>query len=231
MINFPHNPSGFLPDKESYAQIVEIARNHDLYLFSDEVYRGLEYVASSQLPAACDLYEKAVSLGVMSKAYGLPGLRIGWLATADKELFNGMEGYKDYTTICSSGPSEFFTTLALRHSNAILKRNLEIVEHNLQLLDQFFLRHQQRIEWVRPKAGPITFPFLKTPFRDKEGKRIEDSESFCMELLEKTGVLLLPGHLFNCLDPEHHLRIGFGRKNMPEVLQKLDDYLSLLAPV
>ena len=230
VVNLPHNPTGYLPSKEIYMKIIEIARTHNLYLFSDEVYRGLEYDAGAQLPAACDIYEKGVSLGVMSKAYGLAGLRIGWVVTGDKELFDAMAGYKDYTTICSSGPSEFFTTLALRHKEFILKRNMEIIQSNLILLDDFFLRHSERLEWVRPDAGPIGFPCLKTPFRTGEGQLIDNAEAFCRNLLEKTGILLLPGNMFNCLEPEQRLRIGFGRKKLAEILQKTDLYMSALLP-
>jgi len=92
---------------DEFNAVFEIARQNDLYVFSDEVYRFSEYDQNLRLPAMCDVYEKAISLGVMSKSFGLPGLRIGWTATKSKEVMDEMEIFKDYITICNSGPSEF----------------------------------------------------------------------------------------------------------------------------
>ena len=104
IVNFPHNPTGYLPAVEDYLKIVDFARRHNLYLFSDEMYRFLEYDPSSRLPSACEVYPKAISLFGMSKTFGLAGVRIGWLVTRDSELLANMATLKDYTTICSSVP-------------------------------------------------------------------------------------------------------------------------------
>ena len=215
VINFPNNPTGYTISEEKMNRIVEIAREHDICIFSDEVYRFLEYDESDRLPCLCDIYDKGVSLGVMSKSFGLAGLRIGWMVTKDKTLFNRMASFKDFTTICSSGPSEFFTILALRHKDFILERNLEIIRSNLQLLESFFDRYPDRFRWIKPKAGPLAFP--EVLFTD-------DAESFCLDLVKKKGVLLAPGNIFNY--DNNHVRIGFGRKNMPEALARLEEYLS-----
>ncbi len=90
IINCPHNPTGYVMSHAKLIQIVELARQHHLLLFSDEVYRFLEQCAEDTLPAACDLYENAVSLGVMSKTYGLAGLRIGWVATRNQDIHAAM---------------------------------------------------------------------------------------------------------------------------------------------
>jgi aspartate/methionine/tyrosine aminotransferase len=214
VINFPNNPTGYTISREKLNQIVEIAREHDICIFSDEVYRFLEYNEKDRLPCMCDIYDKGVSLGVMSKSFGLAGLRIGWMVTKDKTLFNRMASFKDFTTICSSGPSEFLTILALRHKDFILERNLGIIHSNLQLLEPFFDRYSDRFRWIRPKAGPLAFPELL--FTD-------DAEAFCLDLVEKKGVLLAPGNIFNY--DNNHMRIGFGRKNMPEALARLEEYL------
>ena len=113
-----------------------------------------------RLPAGCDVHDTAVTLGVMSKTYGLPGLRIGWIATRNTEILNRMAALKDYTTICNSAPSEFLAGLGLRHRDALAKRNLELVTRNLALLDNFFAQNNDRFSWVRPQAGPIAFPKL-----------------------------------------------------------------------
>ncbi|MCP4155388.1 MAG: aminotransferase class I/II-fold pyridoxal phosphate-dependent enzyme [bacterium] len=214
VINFPHNPSGGFASKEQLAAIVQIAREHDLFLFSDEVYRGLEYDEANRLPAVCDIYEKGVSLGVMSKSFGLAGLRIGWVGTKDKALLNKIAAYKDYTTICNSAPSEFLATIALKHHDLLVKRNLEIIKKNLEHLDRFFQRFGHLVEWVKPKAGPVTFPLLKMDM---------DVESFCLDVIDKKGVLLLPGNLYNWTG--NHFRMGFGRENMPEALELFSEYL------
>jgi aspartate/methionine/tyrosine aminotransferase len=184
-----------------------------LSLFCDEVYRELEYDPTDRLPAACDINPRAVSLGVMSKTYGLAGLRIGWLASHQKELLARIASLKDYTTICNSAPSEFLAEIALRHREQIAGRNLQIIKHNLGLLDEFFARHASHFEWIRPKAGPIAFPKLLAG----------NTEIFCDELVNESGVLLLPGTLYD--HPGNHFRIGFARKNMPEALIQFEKFL------
>ncbi|MCP5105757.1 MAG: aminotransferase class I/II-fold pyridoxal phosphate-dependent enzyme [bacterium] len=215
VVNFPNNPTGYTVSQETFGRIMEIARRHNIFLFSDEVYRFLEYDETDGLPAGCDIYEKGVSLGVMSKSLGLPGLRIGWIAVKDKTLFNKMASFKDYTTICSSAPSEFLAELGLRNKDFLLNRNLGIVKKNLGLLEDFFDKYGHLFDWVKPKAGALIFPRLT--FTD-------DVEGFCIELVNKTGVLLLPGSKYGY--GNSHVRVGFGRKNMPEALSKLSKYLN-----
>ena len=215
VVNCPHNPTGYLMDAAKQRELVEIAREHNLLLFSDEVYRELEYDTADRLPAACDLYENAVSLGVMSKTYGLAGLRIGWVASRNRSILERIVAYKDYLSMCNSAPSEFLATLALRHRESLVARNLEIIGQNLPILDSFFERHSSIFNWWRPKAGTIAFPSLKT------GQPVED---FCLELVDWTGVLLIPGSLFDY--GNRHFRIGFARRNMPEALARLEDYLA-----
>lgn len=214
IINNPHNPTGYIMSRAELDYIINLAREHDLYLFSDEVYRYLEHNREDRLPAACDLYGKAVSLGVMSKSFGLAGLRIGWIGSHDEKVLKNMRRYKDYTTICSSGPSEFLAALAIRHRERLLGHNRHLIQENLKLLDSFFERYESLFTWFRPQAGPIAFPALKAT---------EDSEGFCSDLIQKSGVLLAPGYLFDFRGP--HFRIGFGRKNLPQVLEQFEQYL------
>jgi aspartate/methionine/tyrosine aminotransferase len=212
--NTPHNPTGFLMPRAEFERLAEFARAHKLILFSDEVYRESEYDAGARLPAACDLDPEAVSLGVMSKTFGLPGLRIGWIATHNRALYDRMAALIDYTTICNSAPSEFLAEIGLRHRHALAARNLELIKRNLGLLDAFFARQGEWFEWVRPQAGPIAFPRLKRGA----------VETFCHDLVMRHGVLLLPGSVFD--DTENHFRIGFGRENMPAALARLEGYIA-----
>ena len=214
VINFPHNPSAALPDRETFLQIVKFAEKHDLYLFSDEMYRFLEYETSDRLPSACELYPKSVSLFGMSKSFALAGLRIGWLVTQNKKLMHELSCFKDYTTICCSAPSEILALIALENREKILQRNLDIIHSNLLLLEDFFTRHSSLFQWARPKAGTIAFPEYLGE------KNILD---FCKRLVEKKGVMLLPCDVYDY--PGKFFRLGFGRKNMPEALEKLEEFL------
>lgn len=210
VINSPHNPTGHHFDRPTFDAIVAFARRHGLVVLSDEVYRGLEYAAADRLPAMCDVYERGVSLGVMSKAYGLGGLRIGWLASRDAALLAAAASMKDYTTICSSAPSELLATVALGAGERILERNRGLVRTNLALLADFFARHGDRFAWTPPRAGPVTFPTLLG----------EAPDAFCDRVRETAGVLLLPGTMFDPASRE--VRLGFGRRTLPEALSRLD---------
>lgn len=114
VINFPHNPTGYLPSRDELDAIVAFSRKHGLYLFADEMYRLLEYDTTARLPAVCDLYEKGISLSGLSKSFALPGLRIGWLAVQEIPLIERWLALKDYTTICNSAPSEILGVIALQ---------------------------------------------------------------------------------------------------------------------
>lgn len=214
IINCPHNPTGYLMSKEKLNEIVEIARKNNIIIFSDEVYRLLEYDEKDRLPAICDIYENGLSVGVMSKAFGLAGLRIGWAASKNKKILENMSVFKDYTTICSSAPSEFLATFALRNKEKILKRNRSIIGSNVNILNKFFDKHTRFFNWKLPKAGTIAFPSIKLDI---------GIERFCLDLIEKKGVFLLPSTVYDYGDK--NFRIGFGRKNLPECLAKFEEYL------
>jgi len=213
VINTPHNPTGYLMSHEKYMALISILRARGIELFCDEVYRGLEHDEKDRLPAACDAYELGVSLGVMSKTYGLAGLRIGWIATRNQARYGQMAQFKDYTTICNSAPSEFLSFIALRHREKIVQRNLGIIKNNMTLLDDFFARHAHLFEWHRPHAGSVAFPRLNFDV---------NSEAFCVDLIHTRGVMLLPSTCFFLGDK--HFRMGFGRANMPEALVELAHY-------
>ncbi len=214
VVNFPHNPTGALPDRAAFERVVEIAREAGVLLFSDEVYRFLEHDPADRLPAAVEAYERGLSLGVMSKSFALAGLRIGWLATHDADLLRRVASYKDYTTICSSAPSELLALAALRARDTVLERSLRIVRGNLALLDPFFARHAGVLEWVRPRAGSTAFPRFVPE---------TDVDALAAELVEREGVLLLPGSAYDY--PGSHFRIGFGRTDLPAALERFDRFL------
>lgn len=213
IINTPHNPTGYLMSSADYETVHQFARENKLLLFSDEVYRESEYDPTTRLPAACDLGDYAISLGVISKTYGLAGLRIGWIATKNNKIYQKMASLKDYTTICNSAPSEFLAEVAMRNRYKLVERNLGIIKDNLGVVDDFLHRHADLFSWVRPRAGSMAFPRYL-------GSNVE---LFCDELVREAGVLLLPGSIYD--DSNNHFRLGLGRKNLPQAVGKLEQYL------
>ena len=215
ILNLPHNPTGHLISHEKQKELVKIAREKNILIFCDEVYRYLEFKDEDRLPAICEIYENGISVAGMSKAFALPGLRICWTATKNKEILKKMAAFKDYTTICNSAPSEYLAIVALRNKEAIFKRNLEIIKNNLNILNPFFEKYKSIFNWQSPKAGTIAFPSIRLNL---------DSEKFCVDLIEKKGVLLLPSTKYDF--GNKNFRIGFGRKNMKECLGVFEDYIN-----
>jgi len=214
VVNFPHNPTGAQLEHESFERLTAVAEEAGVTLFSDEVYRWLEHDPALRLPAAVEASSTAVSLGVMSKTFALAGLRIGWVASRDHELLARLAAFKDYTTICSSAPSEVLSFIALGALDRVVERSRSIVATNMALLDDFFERRSELLEWVRPSAGPIGFPKLLSE---------PDAGRFCADLVREAGVLLLPGRAYG--HSGDHFRVGFGRRNLPEALERLDRFI------
>jgi len=219
-INFPHNPTGKIISAETLNGLIDLSRKDGIYLFSDEVYRLIERDDAKRLPQIADLYERGLSLNVMSKAYGLAGLRIGWIATRDSDLLGRMERTKHYLSICNSAPSEVLALIALRASDRILERNRELVRQNLELLNDFFANHESLFEWSVPDGGCIGYP----RYLGEEGV-----ETFCEQLVETTGALLLPASVYQSAlgpTPDDRFRIGFGRANIQQGLAKITEFCS-----
>jgi aspartate/methionine/tyrosine aminotransferase len=212
-INSPHNPTGTQMPRATLERLVELLAERSIVLFSDEVYQGLEHDPDRRLPSACEIYSRAISLNTVSKAYGLPGLRIGWLACREQPLLARITDIKLYTTICSSAPSELLVALALRHGEELVSRSRRLVLANLPLIDDLIVRRRDLFEWVRPTAGPIGFPRVAGDF---------DVQAWCEEIAAHAGVLLLPGGVYG---QPRHVRMGFGRANLVEAIERLDGYL------
>ena len=214
IINVPHNPTGYLPTAEEFEAILELAARRGVWLFCDEMYRGLEYDLADRLPSASDCYPRAISLWGMSKTFGLAGLRIGWLTTQDRQLVNSLLRLKDYTTICSSAPGEYLAEVALNQAETIIQRNLGFIQANLGHIEEFISRWPDLFTWKKPLAGPIAFG----------GLREESASAFCEQVVRHSGVLLVPSTLFDFGD--RHIRWGLGRRNFQEGLSVLDAYLA-----
>ena len=217
IINSPHNPTGFHLNSSEQEKILALLRSKGIWLFSDEVYREIELDPRDRLAAACDLYENAISLGVLSKSYGLPGLRLGWIATRNQEILAKMTAQKDYTTICNPVLSEKLGTIAVKNRVPIIARNREIVLKNWGLCQEFFRRHADKFEVIPPRGGTMIFPRARPGFH---------LPRFMTTLLEQQGVMIVGGEHFDM--PPEYFRLGLGRKNFPAVLTLLEDHLRLL---
>lgn len=214
VVNFPHNPTGYVPLQKDFIELVELVRGRGAYLLSDEMYRYLEVEPGSTLPAACELYERAFSLFGLSKSFGLPGLRIGWLVSQNSQALSRISRLKDYTTICSSAPSELLAIIALRSKESIFRQQIERVRKNVAVLDTFFDKYRDHFSWNRPKGGSICFPRMLF---------IENTYTFSEQLVAEAGIMLAPSRVFQYGD--HHVRIGFGRDNLSIVIEHFARYL------
>jgi aspartate/methionine/tyrosine aminotransferase len=225
-VNFPNNPTGAVPGQDSWRRLAELCEERGITLFSDEVFRGLELGPDGSLPQAADLSPTALSLNVMSKAYGLPGLRIGWIACRDRGVLSRLERAKHYTSICNAGPSEVLALIALRAGQRILDRNRRIVAGNLPLFSEFFCRYPGLFDWQPPRGGCVAFPRYLGP---------DGAEAMCARLVEEAGVLLLPASIFASeltATPTDRFRVGVGRADPGPALTAWTDWLAgrLTAP-
>jgi aspartate/methionine/tyrosine aminotransferase len=214
IVNAPHNPTGMLPTVEEWQALGAACAAAGVRLVADEVYRFLEHDGRAPLPAGADLSPAFVSIGVLSKSFALAGLRIGWLASRDRDLLARCAAFKDYTTICAAAPSEVLGLVALRARDAVLARSREIVGANLARVDAFLAERPAFATWVRPAGGSVGFPRLAADL---------DADRFAADLVEAEGILLLPGSAFG--HPGNHVRVGLGRSDLPVALERLAAYL------
>jgi len=215
VINFPHNPTGSLISKQQQSELVRIAQENKITIFSDEMYRFAELDAADRLPSMVERYEKGVVLGGLSKSFSLPGLRVGWLASQDMDFIRAAMAFKDYTTICAAAPSEILGMIALESKDKIFKRNLAIYQNNLSALEEFFTLNNTNFRWVQPKSGTIIFPEITGDM---------SADELCQKLLDQSGVMLLPASILGY--DGNYVRIGFGRRDLPENLDKFDEFLN-----
>ncbi|SPN74365.1 aminotransferase [Brochothrix thermosphacta] len=194
-INNPNNPTGALMDEEQLLQLVELARKYDAYILSDEVYRGLTLTGENFTPSISDLYEKGISTSSMSKTFSLPGLRIGWIISP-VEMIPELNNHRDYSTISCGMIDDYLATLALKHKDKILNRNLTIVRKNSQYLADWVAK-EPHITYIQPQSGPIALLHYDMSIKSTE---------LCRRLQNETGVFLVPGSVMGC---EGGLRIGY----------------------
>ncbi|KFN89659.1 hypothetical protein TMUPMC115_2321 [Tetragenococcus muriaticus PMC-11-5] len=217
VFNNPNNPTGDVIDDEALEKMVEIARKNDTYLICDEAYRGLTHNIGFSTSVA-DLYEKGVSLGSMSKAFAMAGLRLGWIASRDVKFMQDVYIHRDYTMISNGGIDEYVAALALKHKNAVQQRNLGITQSRATLFKKW-LDNEPKLSYAPFKGGTVALPYFESSL---------SSEEFCAKVIEEKSVLLMPGFVF---DLEKCFRMGYAREpeeKMIAGLERVSDFLATL---
>lgn len=195
----PHNPTGSALRKEEMQAMAAMTERVGAILVNDEVFR-LITLDDESLPSVVDVVENAVSIGDMTKPWGLGGLRVGWVASRRHDLLNLLSSARDYSTMCSSAPGSFLAELALRHSQQIIAPRLEAARANRDRLTEAITRSQGILSWSRPEAGYTAFVQLPEYL---------STAAICRRLAQEQRLLLLPGEVYGNAY-ERFVRIGFG---------------------
>jgi len=214
VVNFPHNPTGYLPSAAMQKALCDIVEEHDLWLFSDEMYSGLVHSGTEAIPSAADVSKKTIVLSGLSKTHGLPGLRCGWLTIQDEAARENIMNWKYYTSICPPMPSEYLAIAALRVWQTLRDRNVARIEKNLELAGAFFARWPQLFTWRRPMAGSTALVAYDVP----------SVEAVATHLAQEEGILIHPGRILGSDD--HHMRIGLGRDGFAQALTQFERWLN-----
>jgi len=215
IINFPHNPTGTMITEDDLRGIAQLAEASNAILISDEVFRLMEYDPAHRLPAACEIYDRAVSIAGLSKVAGAGGLRIGWLASKDQSLLQSAQEFVYYTTSTMNTPCQVIALSVMKHLPQIIQGNRELIAANLQRLVEFVSAHSDTFSLVRPQAGTMAVVQQRTGISNLE---------LCKEILEKSRLLVVPGEFVGL--PDGFLRLGLGMSNFAEGLSRLERFLA-----
>lgn len=207
VMNIPNNPTGYIPIRPEMERILNLADSNGTWVFSEEMYRGMEHDPAGALPSLADLYPRACVVGGVNR-FGLPGTRMGWLVTKNHKLLEECASYRDYTTLCSAAPSQILATIAMRNADYILQRNHKIVLDNLKIAEKFFTRtHKKLFTWHQPDGGSIAFPQLNKKYNVTE---------MCERAIEDKGLLIIGERAYGLTT--NNFRVGLGRRDFPTVL-------------
>lgn len=212
----PNNPTGATLTSDELDHIGRIAGKHGAWVLSDEVYRGAE-LSDQETPSMWGRYDRVIITSGLSKAYGLPGLRIGWIVAAP-DFVASTWSYHDYTTIAPGALSDRLARVALDPARrpTILARTRRIVRENLPLIEDWLRAHHPMFTWIAPQAGAIVYVRYNYPINSTE---------LVTRLREEKSLLIVPGDHFGM---DGYLRLGFGER--PDYLREgLDRLHSLLS--
>ncbi len=214
VLNSPHNPTGSVIDTVLAEQVLKLAQHYQCYLLSDDVSQASNYNRLALAHGYLD-YENSIVVGVMSKSFGLAGIRIGWAVTPDRALLQSLIAIKALNSICCSKLDEKLAYLALRNSHEILKSNNKIIIDNIAQFSALVARHPARLSWHPPQAGMLALV---------EVHKINSIRAWATKLVKTTGILTLPSELFGLQG--NYFRLGLGQKSFAETLQKFECFLT-----
>lgn len=197
-LTHPNNPTGSVISRNILEQVISLAEERDLYLLVDETYRDLSY--DRPLPAAASLSRKAISISSMSKCYGLPGIRIGWLAAQDREIVRRVLAVREQVTIANNALSEEIAVSVLQKRREFLDRAKKHLQANLEVVSSW-MEKRRELEWILPRAGVVSFPRIKSA-------GIREPEKLFRLLVEKFQTFVVPGRCFEM--DNRFFRLGFG---------------------
>lgn len=219
VLNNPQNPTGAVIPKSQLEKIILLAQEHDLLILSDEVYRPLFHGITPMDPEFPSSilsmgYKGTIATGSLSKAYSLAGIRCGWIAARDRSVIEEIAKVRDYTTISVGILDQQVAAFALSQETIhnLLSRNIQLAKTNLELLEKFIIKHDEYCSWTKPVAG--TTAFVKF---ERDGKPI-DAVALCKTLMDKTGVMLVPGD--RCFGDEFRGYVRVGYVNHTETLRE-----------
>src|SRR5262249_657483 len=209
----PHMPTGHLPTRTEADALFTLAADRGVWVLGDEMYRGLEPDPALRLPAAATRSGRVVALGGLSKTYGLPGLRLGWLASRDREAVAALLATKDYSTICAPAVDQLLGRVAFTVADRLAARSRAFIDDNLARARAFVARHPNRFAWRQPNAGSIALMRL----------RGGGASDFCQRAVAEASVMVVPSSVFDFGDD--HIRLGLGRRGFPDALAALERWL------
>ena len=214
-LNNPNNPTGALMPESVLREIIDIARSVDAWILCDEVYRHLSQ-EDMWCPSIADLYEKGISVSSMSKAFSMAGLRLGWIATHDRDVIKSCLSHRDYNLVSCGVLDEMLAAVALKHSDVMLKRSRKIVRENLQILDRW-VNSEPHVSYVKPQAGTTALVYYDLDM---------PSYAFCEEMYQQTGAFVTPG---DCFEQPRSMRIGYayGKEDLIQGLQAVSEYIAM----
>jgi aspartate/methionine/tyrosine aminotransferase len=194
-------------------RIAQIADQFGTWIFSEESFRGMEIDPGAIIPPMADVYNRAVSLGGMSRN-GFSAVGLGWLAAQNHTRIADFLAYKDYTSLCPNAMSEVLALIFLRNIQEITLRNRKIIQRNLELATAFFKERPETFEWTPPDAGSTAFPKMASAY---------NANDFCTRAKKEAGLMIVPDRLFSV--NMNRFRIGYGRSNFGVALAKFSDFV------
>ncbi len=209
VINFPHNPTGATLILNQFDSLISLCRKYGVWLLSDEVFRGLEHQVSSQLPTVADSYEKGISVGVISKGYAVPGIRVGWMACHDADLRMAVNNVKGYLSVCNSQIDEALASEVLKYPDKLSQRNLLIILNNKKQLKHLTHLQGYKVKITVPIVGCCVFAQLLD--------ETITTDSLAQLVAKESGYLIFPSNLF-CTN-QKGFRIGFGTKKFSDFIK------------